>query len=373
MPLGLFAAVCAVAAEFGYRVSVVVDGESLPIVWPLLGIMTAVLLISERRRWPLLLLTAAGTTLGVGSLLHGRSPLVVVAFAVIPALEAAAAARLLQWMSSGSYTLARVANAWALALASATVPFVGGAAAALLLYYSADHTPFLNAWRAWWLAGGLGLLLGTPLAFAGMTGSTVFAGPLRPWRIFEACVVMLGAIVVAESVFGDWLPLAVRVPAYMLPLLLWAAFRFELGDTAAVMFIVCAIGAWNTAHMRGPFANLDPSLPVSSWVLRSQGAMAAASLSILLLASIIAERRRASAERAVLLGELQQALAEIKTLQGMIPICAWCHKIRNDAGFWQGIESYLQAHTDATFSHGICPDCAHDVGPQVTSSAAEHR
>jgi hypothetical protein len=57
----------------------------------------------------------------------------------------------------------------------------------------------------------------------------------------------------------------------------------------------------------------------------------------------------------------------------MIPICAWCHKIRNDAGFWQGIESYLQAHTDATFSHGICPDCAHDVGPQVTSSAAEHR
>ena len=54
---------------------------------------------------------------------------------------------------------------------------------------------------------------------------------------------------------------------------------------------------------------------------------------------------------------LEQALSEIKTLQGFIPICACCKKIRDDEGYWQQIESYIQEHSEAKFSHGICPDC----------------
>ena len=65
----------------------------------------------------------------------------------------------------------------------------------------------------------------------------------------------------------------------------------------------------------------------------------------------------AARESARLLAELRQAMAEIKTLQGLIPICAWCHRVRNDGGLWQQIENYVQTHTDASFSHGICPDC----------------
>lgn len=57
--------------------------------------------------------------------------------------------------------------------------------------------------------------------------------------------------------------------------------------------------------------------------------------------------------------ELEQALAEIRTLRGIIPICSWCHKIRDDdAGAWKQLESYITAHSDAQFSHGICPGCA---------------
>ncbi len=55
--------------------------------------------------------------------------------------------------------------------------------------------------------------------------------------------------------------------------------------------------------------------------------------------------------------DLKQALEEIKTLRGLIPICAWCKKIRDDSGFWQHLESYLRTHTEAEFTHGLCPEC----------------
>ena len=55
--------------------------------------------------------------------------------------------------------------------------------------------------------------------------------------------------------------------------------------------------------------------------------------------------------------QLEKALAEVKTLTGLLPICASCKKIRNDKGFWQSVEKYISTHTEARFSHGICPDC----------------
>ena len=56
--------------------------------------------------------------------------------------------------------------------------------------------------------------------------------------------------------------------------------------------------------------------------------------------------------------KLRKAMKEIKTLSGLLPICAACKKIRDDKGYWNQIESYIQQHSDAQFSHGICPDCA---------------
>ena len=55
---------------------------------------------------------------------------------------------------------------------------------------------------------------------------------------------------------------------------------------------------------------------------------------------------------------LEQALSEIKTLRGFIPICAWCKKIRNIEGYWEQMEHYIEQHSQATFSHSICKDCA---------------
>ena len=77
----------------------------------------------------------------------------------------------------------------------------------------------------------------------------------------------------------------------------------------------------------------------------------------------IQERRRTEAEKEALIGELQAALDEVRTLQGLIPICAGCHQIRDDAGFWQRLESYFEDRSDARFSHGLCPDCARRLYP----------
>lgn len=62
-------------------------------------------------------------------------------------------------------------------------------------------------------------------------------------------------------------------------------------------------------------------------------------------------------ERLRLDRELQEAARQIQALSGLIPICAWCKKLRNDDGYWGSVESYLAEHVHATFTHGICPDC----------------
>ncbi|MCB2173771.1 response regulator [bacterium] len=72
----------------------------------------------------------------------------------------------------------------------------------------------------------------------------------------------------------------------------------------------------------------------------------------------IARIIRAERERDRLITQLQQALETIKTLSGMLPICASCKKIRNDTGYWEEVESYVKRHSDAEFTHGICPTCA---------------
>jgi YesN/AraC family two-component response regulator len=63
--------------------------------------------------------------------------------------------------------------------------------------------------------------------------------------------------------------------------------------------------------------------------------------------------------------ELEAALAQVKTLSGLLPICASCKKIRDDRGYWQRVEVYIRDHSDADFTHGICPDCAMQLYPQV--------
>jgi len=70
-------------------------------------------------------------------------------------------------------------------------------------------------------------------------------------------------------------------------------------------------------------------------------------------------------KQAGLIKELTSAIEEIKQLSGLLPICSHCKKIRNDDGYWQGVEKYITARSDAQFSHSICPDCMREHYPKI--------
>jgi len=77
----------------------------------------------------------------------------------------------------------------------------------------------------------------------------------------------------------------------------------------------------------------------------------------------VTEKKRTQAEKEKLISDLQEALAKVKTLSGMLPICAHCKKIRDDKGYWKQIEAYVSEHSMAEFSHGICPECLKQFYP----------
>jgi PAS domain-containing protein len=79
----------------------------------------------------------------------------------------------------------------------------------------------------------------------------------------------------------------------------------------------------------------------------------------------VVEREKAEDEREKVIVELREALAQVKRLSGFLPICASCKKIRDDQGYWQQVEAYIRDHSEAEFSHGLCPECAKKLYPEL--------
>jgi PAS domain S-box-containing protein len=104
-----------------------------------------------------------------------------------------------------------------------------------------------------------------------------------------------------------------------------------------------------------------PSLISASILHDSRGEV----IGIMGVSRDITRQKDVEAEREQLILELQEAVAKIKTLRGLVPICSSCKKIRDDQGFWQQLEVYIQEHSDAEFSHGLCPDCAKKLYPGI--------
>ncbi len=87
----------------------------------------------------------------------------------------------------------------------------------------------------------------------------------------------------------------------------------------------------------------------------------------------ITARKRVEEQRNQLVDELQSALADVKLLSGFLPICASCKKIRDDQGYWNQIEAYISDHSEAKFSHGICPDCAEKAYEELRQMKAQNQ
>jgi PAS domain S-box-containing protein len=85
----------------------------------------------------------------------------------------------------------------------------------------------------------------------------------------------------------------------------------------------------------------------------------------------ISKRKAVEAEREKLIAELQAALAEVKTLSGLLPVCGWCKKIRDDSGYWNSVEGYLKKSSGMDITHGICPDCQAKMMAELDKLTAE--
>jgi len=79
----------------------------------------------------------------------------------------------------------------------------------------------------------------------------------------------------------------------------------------------------------------------------------------------ITERKQNEEVREKLIEELHDALVKVKTLSGLLPICTSCKKIRDDKGYWNQIEKYIRDHSEAQFSHSLCPECSKKLYPEL--------
>lgn len=363
MPLVVLAAVTLAGAELGYLTGGRLALASLPGFWPPAGALAAALILSHRRRWPALVPVACGAMLFSLTVVHGHGVLAGLALSAVSGLEACVIAWFVRRAAGDdAFALDRLTHTFALIVGAVVVPIGGGLLASTALS-TASADPFPSVWLAWWLSATVGVIVTAPGVLAAMTIRRGAIAELTPWKALEMAVALIAGTLVAAAIFGGRLDPVVRVPAYTLPFLLWPVFRFGPGVASAAAFILTFIALWNAARGQLPLALLGEA----NLLLRTQGGITVVMASLLLLASVVAERRRVADERNRLVAELQQALAEIKTLRGFIPMCAWCHKVRDDAGFWLELEKYLDTATDATVSHSICPACLERAAREIAA------
>ena len=134
---------------------------------------------------------------------------------------------------------------------------------------------------------------------------------------------------------------------YFLPI---AAAAWRLGARTGYAVALVSAGVWFTADWAAGHRYSHPALAVWEAGIHLVAFLIIAYSMAKIRALLVKEQQNAE--------ELREALRQVRTLTGLLPICAACKKIRNDEGYWQEIERYLAEHTDAQFTHGLCQECA---------------
>ncbi len=181
-------------------------------------------------------------------------------------------------------------------------------------------------------------------------------------ELLERWMVALSAVLIVLVLFGYGTRSGARMSHGLIALSV-----FALGLAVPMRFqyqAIASIGLALSANVILLSKEPDPFVVYGGFFVTGLSLM----LTLITGAAIHRARREGfaahEAERELREG-LEAAMAEIRTLRGLLPICAACKKIRQDDGVWQQIESYLQKHTHAQFTHGICPDCRERLYPET--------
>lgn len=141
--------------------------------------------------------------------------------------------------------------------------------------------------------------------------------------------------------------------------------RHQVGDLCGLVKAGERISQFETVAVRRDGSRFDVSASLAP-IMDEAGRRIAVGVT----ARDISTKKRTREEQARLIRELQESLGTIRTLRGLLPICAACKKIRNEEGGWEQVEIYVRSRSDAEFSHGICPECAERLyGPYAVESA----
>ena len=319
-------------------------------VWPPAGIALAAYLLLGHRIWPGILLgaflvnvTTTGTAATSAGIAAGNT------------LEGLLGAYLVNRFAGGLDVFRRgqdILKFTALAGVVATTVSATLGVTSLALGDFAARSDYVSIWLTWWLGDMLGVL--------------IFAPPILLWSVnrqwpwnrrqtFEAMALFILLFAFAQAVFGGWPPLTVKnypLTFLLAPVLIWMAFRFRQREIATANLMLCVLAIRGTLHGYGPFVMTSPG----ESILLLQTFMGVTALMSITVAAIFSELRR-------LFGELEDALSDVKTLKGLVPICAWCKKIRNAGGDWEELEAYFRKRADIDFTHGICPGCLEKSKP----------
>lgn len=261
-----------------------------------------------------------------------------------------------------------------------------------------SDTAYLQLLRIWWFGDALGVTIVTPL-FLSVWFPT--RNPPRKWPRFrpsDAAVAAGAAGVLALLLAArDGTFMGAHVgPVLLLPFAIAAGVRFGPSAAAVVVTAITLLILVLTAQGRNPFGREAPP----DAVIHAQEFVFVLSVTTLGLAALASRVRSSQAQleeandelwrRAEALvvsnraleqartevvafndaleqrvrdrtRELQEALTQVKELRGLLPICAWCKRVRDDHDYWYSVEEYISARTDAQFSHGICPDCLNAI------------
>ena len=345
----LLAGVYAVAGKLGLLLAFV--HASATAVWLPTGIALAAFLILGYRVWPGIFLGAYLVNISTEG-----SVATSIGIAAGNTLEGIVGAYLVNRFARGRRAFERSQNVLAFAvlagLVSTTVSATCGVTS-LMLGGFADWVNYGPIWLTWWLGDVAGALIVAPFLILWSANRRL------QWsraQLAEAVLLCAVLVVTTLTVFGGLFSShANRYPFEYLciPGLVWAAYRFGPRETATANIILAGLAIWGTLRGFGPFALSSPN----ESLLLLQAFMGVTSVLALTFAAVVFKKRRIEQSRERLLGELQDALTHIKTLRGLIPICATCKRVRNDEGYWDHVESYIQEHSLAHFTHGLCPDC----------------
>jgi multisubunit Na+/H+ antiporter MnhF subunit len=175
------------------------------------------------------------------------------------------------------------------------------------------------------------------------------------WRLSHGVIASL----FLALVYAGLVNVAVHLGDARSPMVFWgisvgiaAVFLFGLKGQLVWFVLVLAFLPLVQALKGGPFAGRVVALDATQTAILTLATYLGL-LTFLTYCFILFRRR------------LDQALANVKTLSGLLPICASCKRIRDDRGYWSQIESYLKRHTEADFSHGLCPDCVSRLYPEL--------